>query len=364
MKMHRDTFHPCMKAWLFLDDVAPPEGPVGPGGAADKVGYYTAARRRGKRAACPGPVPSMRAMSASSEPPGKSTSRTPGPSSGTSGNKRAIEKGVRTDLRDRLTYAEYLDLGRLLDAQHPLSDPVHHDEMLFIIQHQTSELWMKLVVHELKAAIRYLANDTPGPVSKILARVKQVQRQLFEQWAVLETLTPTEYAEFRHVLGPASGFQSLQYRMVEFLLGNKNEGMLRVFKHDDEAHARLQAVLESPSLYDEFLRWLAREGHPVPKRHVERDWSEPHQRDPALVPVFKAIYNDPSAYWAEYDLCEKLVDVEESFQLWRFRHMKTVERVIGFKRGTGGSSGVAFLKKALDLTFFPELLDVRTEIGG
>ena len=236
--------------------------------------------------------------------------------------------------------------------------------MLFIIQHQTSELWMKLIIHELKAALRHLEQDEPGPVSKILARVKQVQRQLFEQWAVLETLTPSEYAEFRGVLRSASGFQSLQYRMVEFLLGNKNADMLRVFAHRPEEQAMLREVLEAPSVYDEFLRFLARRGHAVPERHTERDWTEPHVRDPELVPVFKEIYDNPTDYWAEYDLCEKLVDVEESFQLWRFRHMKTVERVIGFKAGTGGSSGVGFLKKALELTFFPELLDVRTEIGA
>ncbi len=278
-------------------------------------------------------------------------------------NKRPLEDSIRTDLRDRLTYDGYLCLAPLLSAQKPLSEPMHHDEMLFIIQHQTSELWLKLVIHELKAAIGYLREDRPGPCMKVLSRVKQVQRQLFEQWGVLETLTPSEYAEFRDVLGHASGFQSLQYRMVEFLLGNKNAGMLKVFRYDQDAYDTLRAVLQGPSLYDEFLIYLSRWDHAVPAGHLERDWSEPHQRDPKLVAVFKRIYDHPRRFWAEYDLCEKLVDVEESFQLWRFRHMKTVERVIGYKRGTGGSSGVEFLKKALDLTFFPELLDVRTEIG-
>ncbi|MGN6313663.1 MAG: tryptophan 2,3-dioxygenase, partial [Rhodanobacteraceae bacterium] len=193
--------------------------------------------------------------------------------------------------------------------------------------------------------------------------VKQVQRQLFEQWAVLETLTPSEYLEFRHVLGPASGFQSLQYRMLEFLLGNKNAGMLAVFKHDETARAQLEAALRAPSLYDEFLRYLARHGHDVPKELLERDWSQPHARDEKLIPVFKRIYEDTARFWPEYHLAEQLVDIEESFQLWRFRHMKTVERIIGYRRGTGGSSGVAFLKKALDLTFFPELLEVRTVLG-
>lgn len=281
-----------------------------------------------------------------------------------SDNKRALEKSIKTDLGDRLTYSEYLELGQLLSAQTPLSEPEHHDEMLFIIQHQTSELWMKLIIHELKAALRHIAADDPGPVSKILARVKQVQRQLFEQWAVLETLTPSEYAEFRSVLRSASGFQSLQYRMVEFLLGNKHADMLKVFAHDQAEYAALKEVLEAPSLYDQFLCFLARRGHAVPAMHLQREWTEPHVRDPGLVPVFKRIYDAPHDYWVEYDLCEKLVDVEESFQLWRFRHMKTVERVIGFKQGTGGSSGVGFLRKALDLTFFPELLDVRTEIGS
>ena len=278
-------------------------------------------------------------------------------------NQRRLEDSIKTDLGERLTYDAYLGLDQLLDAQHPLSEPEHHDEMLFIIQHQTSELWMKLIIHELGLALKHLAADDAGPVIKILARVKQIQRQLFEQWSVLETLTPSEYAEFRDVLRSASGFQSLQYRMIEFLLGNKHAGMVRVFSYDPEAQAALQAVLEAPSLYDEFLMYLSRQGHPVPEHHLDRDWAEPHRRNEDLVPVFKTIYDHPGEHWAAYDLCEKLVDVEESFQLWRFRHMKTVERVIGFKTGTGGSSGVDFLKRALDLTFFPELLDVRTKIG-
>lgn len=277
-------------------------------------------------------------------------------------NRRDLEEGIEVDLGDRMTYEGYLGLDRLLSAQHPLSEPEHHDEMLFIVQHQVSELWLKLIIHELESAMSHLRTDEPDPCMKILARVKQVQRQLFEQWAVLETLTPTEYVQFRDVLGPASGFQSLQYRLVEFLLGNKNADMIRVFGHDPTGQARLRAVLEAPSLYDEFLRWLDRVGHEMPPGAVERDWSEPHERNPDLIPVFKRIYDHPRRYWLEYDLCEKLVDVEESFQLWRFRHLKTVERIIGHKRGTGGSSGVKFLQKALELTFFPELLDVRTEI--
>jgi len=278
-------------------------------------------------------------------------------------NRRELEAGIHTDLKNRLTYDGYLDLERLTSAQHPLSDPPHHDEMLFIIQHQTSELWMKLIIHELGAAIRHLAGDDLGPCLKILARVKQIQRQLFEQWAVLETLTPSEYMQFRHVLGPASGFQSLQYRTVEFLLGNKNADLVKVFGYDPVAQARLDAVLRAPSLYDEFLRYLARRGHPIPAACLERDWSLPHVRTPDLVPIFKRIYENTEEFWSDYHMCEQLVDVEESFQLWRFRHMKTVERIIGYKPGTGGSSGVAFLKRALELTFFPELFEVRTVLG-
>jgi tryptophan 2,3-dioxygenase len=277
-------------------------------------------------------------------------------------NQRALEQGITIDLRDRLTYDGYLGLPQLLAAQRPLSP--HHDEMLFIVQHQVSELWMKLIIHELRAAIVHLQADRLGPVQKILARVKQVQRQLFEQWSVLETLTPSEYLQFRHVLGPASGFQSPQYRMIEFLLGNKNADMLRVFDYAPAVQAELRGVLEAPSLYDEFLRHLARAGHPLPADAIDRDFSEPHRRRPELVPIFKTIYEDTATHWEAYALCEQLIDVEESFQLWRFRHMKTVERIIGYKRGTGGSSGVGFLRQALDLTFFPELLEVRTVLGS
>ena len=278
-------------------------------------------------------------------------------------NRRAVEEGVTRDLRGRLTYAGYLELDKLLSAQHPLSDPEHHDELLFIIQHQTSELWMRLIIHELDAVLSHLAEDDLGPCQKGLARVKQIQRQLFEQWGVLATLTPSEYVKFRGVLGDASGFQSLQYRIIEFQLGNKNREMIDVFGHSPDQQERLRKVLEAPSLYDEFLRLLARRGHSIPPSAVERDWSEPAGRRPELLPAIRAIYERPEDQWELYELCEELVDVEESFQLWRFRHMKTVERIIGYKRGTGGSSGVGFLRAALELTFFPELLDVRTEIG-
>jgi tryptophan 2,3-dioxygenase len=279
-------------------------------------------------------------------------------------NRRELETGIETNLRDRQNYGGYLQLDTLLSAQKPISNPPYHDEMLFIVQHHVSELWMKLVIHELQAAIGLLAIDQIDSTLKILARVKQIQRQLFEQWAVLETLTPTEYQEFRHVLGPASGFQSHQYRLIEFLLGNKNSDMLAVFDHDPLRQAELRAALEAPSLYDEFLRHLGRAGHAVPADCLERDWSKPHRRRAELVPVFKRIYENADEFWSDYHFCEQLVDVEESFQLWRFRHMKTVERIIGHKRGTGGSSGVSFLQKALELTFFPELLEVRTVIGS
>jgi tryptophan 2,3-dioxygenase len=281
----------------------------------------------------------------------------------TKANQRELESGIELDLRDRLTYGGYLQLNQLLSAQKPLSNPPHHDEMLFIIQHQVAELWMKLVVHEVRAALVHLRRDDVDTCLKVLARVKHIQSQLFEQWAVLETLTPSEYIQFRHVLGPASGFQSLQYRLIEFLLGNKNSEMLAVFAHDPLHQAELREALEAPSLYDEFLMFLARAGHAIPPSCLERDWTTPHQDTPDLIPALRRIYENPEQFWAEYHLCEQMVDVEESFQLWRFRHMKTVERIIGHKRGTGGSSGVSFLKKALDLTFFPELLEVRTVIG-
>ncbi|MGN6226992.1 tryptophan 2,3-dioxygenase [Dyella sp.] len=277
-------------------------------------------------------------------------------------NRRDLEAGIETDLEGRLTYGGYLRLDVLLSAQQPRSVPPHHDEMLFIVQHQVSELWMKLMIHELRAAIDFLQRDQVWQVRKVLARCKSVLRQLIEQWAVLETMTPSEYLEFRETLGPSSGFQSLQYRVMEFVLGNKNAAMLKVFDHDPAGQAQLRAVLEAPSLYDEFLRYLARFDHAVPVKHLERDWSEPHVADAALLPVFERIYGDTDRYWREYALCEDFVDLETQFQLWRFRHMRTVQRIIGFRRGTGGSSGVAFLKKALELEFFPELFEVRTTL--
>lgn len=276
----------------------------------------------------------------------------------------AFESGVITDLADRMTYGGYLQLDTLLAAQKPLSSPEHHDEMLFIIQHQTSELWLKLVLHELQAALGHIRRDELEPCFKILARVKHIQAQLTSQWSVLATLTPTEYGEFRHVLGPSSGFQSVQYRMVEYLLGNKDSRMLAVHRHKPADHQALQAALQTPSLYDEFLRHLARRGLPIPREVLERDVTVPHEPNMAIVSVFKQIYESPHQWWDAYEMAEKLVDVDEQFSLWRFRHMKVVQRVIGHKRGTGGTSGVNYLKLAIEQVFFPEIWDVRTELKG
>jgi len=279
-------------------------------------------------------------------------------------NTRTIEGSVVTDLSDRMSYSGYLALETLLSAQRPLSDPEHHDELLFIIQHQTTELWLKLVLHELSAACEYLRDGRLAPALKCIARVKHIQKTLTEQWSVLATLTPAEYAQFRGVLGNSSGFQSAQYRAVEFTLGNKNAGMLRVFEADPAAHALVKAALEAPSLYDEFLRMLARAGYPIPAEVLERDVTKAWTFTPELVPIFVEVYADPQTHWTAYETCEELVDLEDNFHLWRFRHLKTVERIIGFKTGTGGSSGVPFLQRALELTFFPELFAVRTEIGS
>jgi tryptophan 2,3-dioxygenase len=277
-------------------------------------------------------------------------------------SKRETEAGIHRDLRDQLTYASYLRLDQLLSLQQVRSEPPHHDEMLFIIQHQTSELWFKLVLHELRAAVQYVRQDQLAPCFKILARVKLVQQQLYNQWAVLETLTPSEYTEFRNVLGHASGFQSPQYRELEFMLGNKDPVFIEVFAYDPPVQARLRELLHSPSLYDEFLRYLYRQGHPIPRERVERDWSVPYDSNPQVVAALTAIYRDTENNWEAYNMCEKLVDLEANFQFWRFRHLKTVARIIGYKQGTGGSSGVKFLEKALDIQLFPELIEVRTHI--
>ncbi|MFI9507934.1 tryptophan 2,3-dioxygenase [Nocardia sp. NPDC052566] len=276
-------------------------------------------------------------------------------------NTRALEQDIVTDFSSRMTYGTYLDLDTLLSAQHPRTRPEHHDELLFIIQHQTTELWLKLVLHETRAARAAFDADDIGMALKCVARVKHIQKTLTEQWSVLATMTPTEYAQFRHVLGNASGFQSYQYRAVEFILGNKNAAILPVFASDPVAHEELDALLHEPSLYDAFWRHLSRIGLDVPSSILNRDVTKAHVLDPALLPLAKSIYQAPHEHWAVYEAFEELVDLEENFQLWRFRHMRTVLRTIGMKSGTGGSSGVGFLQRALGLTFFPELFAVRTE---
>ena len=278
-------------------------------------------------------------------------------------NQRPLEASITTDFKERMSYGGYLCLDQLLAAQNPLSSPVVHDEMLFIIQHQTSELWMKLVIHELTAAMEFLRQDELGPCQKMFARIKHIQKQLTEQWSVLETLTPSDYMKFRDVLGSSSGLQSQQYREIENILGNKNAHYLKMFDYDENLHRHLCKVLNAPCLYDEFLRYLARQGHAIPAHNLNRDWSQPYQSNEQVVLVLEKIYENTEVHWDAYHFCEQLVDIEVNFQLWRFRHLKTVERIIGYKPGTGGSSGVAFLKKALDLSFFPELFEVRTRIG-
>ncbi len=286
---------------------------------------------------------------------------TPDPTSHAS-NPHADAGGMTTDLKDRLDYSGYLQLDRVLSAQSPLSRPEHHDELLFIIQHQTTELWFKLVIHELRAAMALVRGDQLEPAFKVLARVKHIQSQLTLAWSVLATLTPSEYVQFRYVLGPASGIQSHQNRLIEFLLGNKDEKMLAVFKHRPQIHQELDAALRAPSLYDEFLRYLARKGHAVPREVLDRDVTKPHAPHVGVVEVFRAIYEHPSRAWDAYEMAEKLVDIDEQASLWRFRHLKVVQRVIGMKRGTGGTAGVSYLRHMTDLVLFPELWDVRTEI--
>jgi tryptophan 2,3-dioxygenase len=253
------------------------------------------------------------------------------------------------DAAGQVRYESYLQLDKLLSAQQPLSKTPEHDELLFIIQHQVAELWFKLVLHEIDAAIQFLRDDQLPRAIKVLNRVKQVQHQLINQWSVLATLTPTEYSAFRDTLGSASGFQSAQYRLIEFKLGNKDRALLSRFSHHLEYYRELKHALEQPSLYDEFLRYLYRVGHRVPAERVDD--------------VLQTIYQHPDQYWAAYEVSERLVDIEINFQSWRFHHMKTVERIIGAKAGTGGTSGVKFLKRALDIVFFPELIEVRSKIG-
>lgn len=278
--------------------------------------------------------------------------------------QRELEEGIQRDFSASMSYGSYLDLDRLLSAQHPRSVPPQHDELLFIVQHQVAELWLKLMLHELRSARVLLTTDDLAPALKRLARVKHIQNQLTEQWSVLATLTPSEYAQIRPFLATSSGFQSYQYRAVEFMLGNKNRDMVAVFDHDPTAKDLLTEALGEPSLYDEFLRYLHRRGYAIPQAVLQRDVTTPYRMDDDLVDVFAGVYSDPSQHWGVYETCEELVDIEDNFQTWRFRHLQVVTRTIGHKTGTGGSSGVDFLRRALDLTFFPELYAVRTRIGG
>ena len=273
--------------------------------------------------------------------------------------RRTLEKGISRDFSQAMSYGAYLELDTLLSAQHPRSEPPQHDEMLFIVQHQVAELWLKLLLHELHSARALVAADDLAPALKRLARVKHVQKQLVEQWDVLATLTPSEYAQIRPFLATSSGFQSHQYRAVEFILGNKNAEMVRVFDHDPPVRDELERLLGEPTLYDEFLHLLSRRGYAVPASVLQRDVREPYRLVPELVDVFAEVYAGPTRHWGVYETCEELVDIEDLFQQWRFRHLQVVTRTIGHTTGTGGSSGVDFLRRALDLTFFPELYEVR-----
>ena len=270
------------------------------------------------------------------------------------------DERAQLDFSRSMSYGDYLQLDAILTAQKPLSPA--HDEMLFIVQHQTSELWMKLMLHELRAAIGHIARDELPPAFKMLARVSKIMEQLVHAWDVLATMTPPEYTAMRPYLGQSSGFQSYQYRSIEFALGNKNRAMLRPHEHRADLLAQVQAAFEAPSLYDEALRLLARRGIPVPASHLDRDWTQPYEASDAVEQAWLAVYRDPKAHWDLYQLGEELTDLEDAFRLWRFRHVTTVERVIGFKRGTGGTGGVSYLRKMLDVVLFPEIWKLRTDL--
>jgi tryptophan 2,3-dioxygenase len=270
------------------------------------------------------------------------------------------EEGARTDFANTMTYGDHLQLETLLSAQRPLSDD--HHEVMFIIQHQTSELWLKLMLHELGAAQNCLRHDDLAPAFKMLTRVSRIMDQLVSAWSVLATLTPAEFNGFRAHLGQASGFQSWQYRCVEYVLGNKNAAMLKPHAHKPERLAQVSAAFEAPSLYDDTLALMARQGLAIPQVHLQRDWRQTHTESEAVEAAWLTVYQAPQQHWDLYQLGEKLVDIEDAFRLWRFRHLSTVQRVIGFKRGTGGTSGVAYLQKMLDVVLFPELWAVRTRL--
>ena len=268
--------------------------------------------------------------------------------------------GAHTDFSGEMSYGDYLDLDRLLGAQHPRS--TQHNEMLFIIQHQTTELWLKLVIHELKAAMRQIAGDELAPAFKMLARVSRIMAQLIQAWDVLSTLTPSEYLSFRSALGRSSGFQSHQFRAVEFLLGNKRAEMLAPFRHRPAIHAELAALLNAPSIYDLSIRLLAWRGLTIEPGALERDWSAHYDANPSVQAAWESVYRDPERHFDLYELGEELVDLEDFFRQWRFRHVTTVERIIGGKPGTGGTAGVSYLRGLLEIRLFPELWDVRTAL--
>jgi len=269
-------------------------------------------------------------------------------------------EGAQMSFKDRMSYSDYLNLEKILDAQAPLSTA--HDEMLFIIQHQTSELWMKLALHEIGSAIRSIRADRLEPSFKMLSRVSRIFEQLNSAWDVLRTMTPSEYTEFRDSLGQSSGFQSWQYRAIEFMAGNRNLAMLRPHAHQPELSEKLEAVLAQPSLYDEAILLLGRNGFDIGADGKRTDWRETRSESEEVLVAWQAIYRDPQRYWMFYELAEKLVDFEDYFRRWRFNHVTTVERIIGMKRGTGGTSGASYLKKMLEVELFPELWKVRTRL--
>jgi len=275
-------------------------------------------------------------------------------------NYRELEESIHTDLKDRMSYGEYLHLPDILNAQHLRSD--QHDEMLFVIIHQASELWLKLAGHELEAAIRNVKEDDFRHAFKVIARVKLILTQLTQSWSILSTMTPVDYLKFRDTLGPASGFQSYGYRKLEFLLGNKNKKLIEVHRHDSDVYDELSRVLNEPSVYDVVLRKLSAVGFDIDEEKLERDFSLPYEANDSVQAAWHTIYTNPESYFELYELAEKLVDIEDAFQNWRFKHMYTVQRIIGNRMGTGGSSGVSFLKKAIDVSFFPELFALRTEL--
>lgn len=270
------------------------------------------------------------------------------------------EESAQFDFSAAMSYGDYLQLDAILGAQQPLSPD--HNEMLFIVQHQTSELWMKLMLHELHAAIARIAADELGPAFKMLARVSRIMEQLVHAWDVLATMTPPEYSAIRPYLASSSGFQSYQYRCIEFALGNKNPAMLKPHAHRADLLALVRAAFEAPSLYDESLRLLARRGLPIPASHLWRDWTQPYTADDAVERAWLTVYRDPKCYWDLYQLGEELADLEEAFRLWRFRHLSTLERIIGHKRGTGGTGGVSYLRRMLDVVLFPEIWRLRTDL--